>query len=191
MVRYQLGRSASYALAGACAANVGDWLITRWQASYWSEVLVVFVVLTLGIAAWRAWPKPKHPVSRERLPVMTAVLTRLPVRPGLIGFFSVLLPCGALAGALTLSVATHDGRTGAMLMLGFACSSALGLFGMSALMHKWHLFARMVRRPIARRAFSVACVGSALLVLWAFQPAPKGHSHQCHMGSVHGASVNP
>jgi sulfite exporter TauE/SafE len=162
--RYVLGRFASYAAVGAVLGHLGHQALMLAPVA---TVETVAVLLVAGAAAMRglrllgqqasvegragvARPVPLRgrPPARAREPSGAWLVSLLP-RSGLgLGLITGVLPCGLLAPAWLLAMATGQALGGAMVMTVFALASAPGLllpwFGQEVLVRRgFHLTARV------------------------------------------------
>ena len=100
--------------------------------------------------------------------------------PTLAGLASVLLPCGALYGMLLLAAGSGRPATGALVGLGFAAVSGLGLAGSVAA-------ARTLRDSRLGNSLLalVLLAGAGLVVLRAFEaPASPAGAPACHVAEA-------
>lgn len=179
-LRYQAGRTASYALAGAIAGGFGA-VVTQGLSGAWTGALLSWsLAVALGIAAWRLWnlggPRGTRATTAPTASEMVALgrggpeqpslidrlLRRSPREPALFGFLTALLPCGALLAALLIAAGASSMAGGTLVMAGFATTSSVALLGVAWLASRL----RNVASPVALRLLAVGLmVGAALLVV--------------------------
>jgi sulfite exporter TauE/SafE len=166
-VRYQVGRLCGYAFAGSIAGQIGA------VASIDAIPPLLFPVLVAGALfamALRPWLRSNGattlvqlqraaPQSRRTWNTLARLLPRDPL---LLGALTALLPCGALATGLLLAAASGNAARGALTMLGFALTSAIGVLASSWIMIR----IAGVRRLTATRAWSAVLLLLGMLVLW-------------------------
>lgn len=115
-VSYQLGRLGSYGVAGALAGGVGGVLPATVAAQLSWLGAGVLVLSALGVGVGRGSAGGRW---------MGGVLRRVAawpeeVRGLLLGAVTALLPCGVLASALLVAMATTEALAGSMVMAVFA-----------------------------------------------------------------------
>lgn len=187
--RYVLGRFVSYATVGAVLGHLGHQALMLVPVE---TVEMVAVLLVAGYAAMRglrllgqqtviagaaggARPVPLRPRPPARWRGSSAWLVSLLPRSGLgLGLVTGVLPCGLLASAWLVAMATGQALGGAMVMTVFAVASAPGLllpwFGQKMLARRGlHLTAR------------VQGVAWLLLALW-IAARPLFAAAHCHSG---------
>ncbi len=180
LLSYNVGRIASYAVAGAVAGVLGAQalvmvsldhaeLLGRWISALfmiamglyvagWSYVLVKLE--RLGARAWRLI----EPVGRRYLPV------KGPRQALVVGLIWGWLPCGLVYAVLAWALVSGSAAKGAALMLAFGAGTLpmLLVMGVAA---KW--LGGMLRSTLFRRA-----VGTTMLFFGVFALlAPHGHQH--------------
>ncbi len=187
-LHYQLGRTLGYAFAGGVAGQVGS--VFRLVAPSLPAMLI-FGTLASAACLWVAYgllPKRAPLVQLTAAPrgrsLAGTLLQLVPENPAVLGAFSALLPCGALAAALLSAVATASATLGASVMLGFVTTSGFALLGASVLARVLPTYATPRLRQIAAGALVIA---ACLLIArpiraWievAQNPAAARHLH-CH-----------
>jgi len=193
-LRYQLGRGASYALAGAIAGGVGA-VVTQLAPSPLASVafgaLVATVLGSLAVRLWRGASERSERSARSELvrlrtPVrptfVSRVLALLPREPSVHGAMSALLPCGALLAALLLAASTHERLAGASMMLGFSLASApFVLFGGALLRRLREVRGRALPRVLAVALCLLALfLGLRPVFVLARSPAETAPRAACH-----------
>ncbi|HEX2678708.1 MAG TPA: sulfite exporter TauE/SafE family protein [Polyangiales bacterium] len=140
-LRYQLGRTAGYALAGFASGQLGRVIGVAAPSPFtimFFSLLSALACLYVARSFLRAGQPNVELVTLGTAPrsrVRTGLLARvLPKEPLALGALSALLPCGVLGAALVSAVATASGERGALLMLGFVTSSGVALVTASAVM---------------------------------------------------------
>ncbi|MDD2547518.1 MAG: sulfite exporter TauE/SafE family protein [Burkholderiaceae bacterium] len=133
MGAFQMGRMASYALAGALAAwTMGSlaWLTQQTQA-----LAPVWTMVHVAVLAWGGMMvfQARQPVGLERVGrwVWRCVQpwVQAPGGVGFAGFLWTLMPCGLLYSALLVAALSGGPWQGAMSMALFALGSGLWLVG--------------------------------------------------------------
>jgi sulfite exporter TauE/SafE len=195
VLRYQLGRAAAYAGLGGVAGGTGHALTSVGGPAVGAAVSLSAAAGLLLLAArlWRRGDAPRAgepapiPLGRRRRPLVARLVSAL--RPGPLGMgaLSSLLPCGALWAALALAAGTGGAMSGALAMLGFAATSAVGLAATGWL-------GRLLRRRslAGRRALASVLVAGAVLA--ALRPigamaAGPGELPPCHRDAGHAAGA--
>ncbi len=174
---YNLGRLASYALAGALAGGLGLLLAAAGPLADAQRALDVaaglfMVVLGLYLAGWwsglarleRAggllW-KRIEPLGRRLLPV------RSPLHAFLLGMVWGWLPCGLVYSVLVWSLSAGGVAQGALLMLAFGLGTLPNLLLMGAAAG-W--LAGFLRRPAVRRLAGALVILLGLMMLLGLRP---------------------
>lgn len=182
--RYQLGRFVSYSTLGAMAGAIGGTTALSLPGAWGGALLSWSLALGLGLVAFRLWRRPEQPLitlraksepKRESGP--SRALGALGRHPFFVGLGTALLPCGALAAAVLIAASTGTALLGALSMLAFAGTSAVGLVGAA-----W-LFERFSRRPrpATARVLAVAlALGSILFVIRPVHALRHGHGAEGH-----------
>lgn len=175
-LRYQLGRTLSYAGLGGLVGMAGG-VVVRTASGAWAGALISWVfAAALGVAAYRLWhakrpvkPSLSNTVALGRYrpePTLTDRLVRvMPRDPVLFGAASALLPCGALYGALALAAGSAHPTLGAALMIGFATTTGVGLVAIAWLGRR----AREHLSPLTMRIAAVVLAAAAVFI--AIRPA--------------------
>ena len=196
VIRYLLGRLASYTLLGAIAGSIGAEIGAAMRNPTVAAALSWSLAIALFITGQRLWRGRGATLSsgfvklggdQSRSGNLTKrvgkVLAYLAQKPGIIGLLTPALPCGALTSALIIAASFADTRAGAAAMAGFAVSSSLGLALGGALLGP--LFKRSIR-PV-RRTLGVACMVGAVVL--AVRPIDAmrlhgGEAAHCHDDTV-------
>ena len=132
LLAYQLGRMASYTLAGGLFGGFAGALTGPAQPLWLIGLILTLIGSLMLLNGYRAikgktfhFPMPKfihkkisQIFSFLRLSSLPPVLSSV-----LVGFFTVLLPCGHLYGFLLGSAATGTAFHGALFMLAFCVGS--------------------------------------------------------------------
>jgi hypothetical protein len=139
---FHAARLASYAAAGAVAASSVAALTALGQLSPALRPLWALVhMAALGLGLWLLWqgrqPAWLERVGRGRPPeaagatgqwqAMAGPRQGAPLRSGLLGLAWVAWPCGLLQSALVVAALANTPLAGALVMGGFAVTSAIGL----------------------------------------------------------------
>lgn len=167
-LRYQLGRTLGYGVAGAVAGHAGRALLHVLSPVPAAARFILFATLAASacllvartlLASWTEAVALVQLGSKPRARSLASTLLQLaPADPGAFGMLSVFLPCGVLGAALLVAAASGDARSGASAMVGFATSSGVALFAAGALVRAFRLRAPTVARRIAALALVVAAV---------------------------------
>ncbi|WP_252106294.1 MULTISPECIES: sulfite exporter TauE/SafE family protein [unclassified Halomonas] len=174
LLGYNLGRIASYMLAGALAAALGT-LITLAPATrvvLEAFAAVMLILMALYIANWwkglltleglgrKLW-RVIEPLGRRLMPVV-----HLPQAVAL-GALWGWLPCGLVYSMLAWSMATAAPAQGALLMGAFGLGTlpALLATGLAA-----QALSGLIRHPATRTLAAVVIIGFALYQLWTLWP---------------------
>lgn len=180
---YNVGRIASYTVAGGMAGILGALVAT---ASFGTALPVgrmiaglMMIALGLYLAGWwraimvleragqHVW-KRIEPLGRTFFPV------RSPLQALGLGLIWGWLPCGLVYSALTLSMATASPARGALIMAAFGLGTLPALLSMGALagvLGKW------VRSPLVRQAAGLVIVAFGI---YTCVMALQGHPHSGH-----------
>ncbi len=179
LLGYNLGRIASYMMAGALAAGLGTLVALTPQARLVLQALaaVMLILMALYIADWwkgllrvealgrRLW-KHLEPLGRRLMPVV-----RVPQAVAL-GAVWGWLPCGLVYSMLAWSLAIAEPWRGAALMGAFGLGTlpALLATGLAA-----RQLGALIRHPATRTLAALSIIAFALWQLWALQSVSAGH----------------
>jgi hypothetical protein len=162
---YNLGRLASYTLAGALLGSLGQelygWVSPRWGYLLLQGSAALLLIATglylagwfprlavierIGLPLWRRL----EPVGRRLIPV------RSPWQAVAYGVIWGWLPCGLVYTALLFTVVSGDGSQGALFMLAFGLGTLPAVTGIGMLAER---FRRAARHGGLRRAGGVALI---------------------------------
>ena len=142
---YHGSRLMGYLMAGAIAGAAGEQLFTSWE---WQPLQVFFAALVLVVLLLSAlnlilsWNLPSR-ISKFGIGLGYRVgqNDRSILRPALVGFFTVFLPCGWLYSFVLLSLATHSLLGGALTLTVFWLGTLPAMMGSRILLQG--LFARI------------------------------------------------
>ena len=199
---YNLGRLASYAVAGAVAGALGAGLLRALplpQAQQLGAVLSGGFMIALGmyLAGWwrglaglermgaRLWSRIE-PLGRRLLPIRT------PSQALAAGLLWGWLPCGMVYAALAWTLTAPGAIDGALLMLFFGIGTLPMLLALGLTLGRLD---RLVRRPNVRRLAGLLVIGFGLWLLLA-PGRPEGHDHAARAatarsaGAGHGVEMN-
>jgi sulfite exporter TauE/SafE len=146
---YNLGRIASYGLAGSLAGALGQIageLMPLQRTLYLiaSLMLVAMGVYLLGMTQSLSWLENRGQVVWRRIQPLTARF--LPVRGAAqalpLGMLWGWLPCGLVYSALTTALASGSAGKGALLMLGFGLGTLPNLLLAGLLLVRFRRFAQ-------------------------------------------------
>lgn len=186
-VRYQAGRSLSYALLGALVGTAGQLIVDLLKSPWIESMFSWSIAVVLALSALRlARPfslKTKPPLIALRKSKTTpSVLTRIvrikPLAPGMLGFLSVLLPCGSLATAGLIAASTASPMYGALTMFAFAITSGLALWSLGWITS--HM--KFNGTHSARRALAISLGIGA--IIFALRPIPISHGSDAMCGAA-------
>jgi sulfite exporter TauE/SafE len=183
LVCYQLGRIASYSLAGLLFAGVFGGLIALLDVEWIRRTLRGLSALALVIAALVAFGRARDlslsigqglwrrlaPLGRRLLPITSAS------RALAFGMVWGWMPCGFVYGVLLIATLQPSAAQGALTMAAFGCGTAPALLaaGFGA-----NRFAGWAAHPVIPRAAGTALLISAVVTLcgpWLMQVAPGLH----------------
>jgi len=181
-LRYQLGRSVTYALLGGLAGYGGATLSAALREPWVARALSIALALALVATAWRLWARAvaaaPSPVTQLRRKPEPRPMRSSWMAAG-IGLGSGLLPCGALGLMLVAAAGAASPTSGAALGLGFVTSSALGVIGAGGLAGWFYRAAR----PRVRRALAVVLIAAAgVLVARALPSETQSCPHHASVG---------
>ncbi|MCE8033447.1 MAG: sulfite exporter TauE/SafE family protein [Halomonas sp.] len=178
LLGYNLGRIASYTLAGAVVASLGTVVALSPAARVGLQVFaaVMLILMALYIASWwkgllkvealgrHLW-RHLEPIGKRLMPVV-----RIPQAIGL-GAVWGWLPCGLVYSMLAWSLATADPWRGAALMAAFGLGTlpALLVTGLAA-----RQLGNLIRHPATRTVAALAIIAFALWQLITLLPQ---HQH--------------
>lgn len=171
LLAYNLGRIASYAMAGAIAGGLGFFFSGLLPVQQAQQILlgiagVFMILLGLYLGGWwnlllrveqvggAVW-KRIEPLGRKLLPV------RHPAQALALGSLWGWLPCGLVYSVLIWSVSAGGAGEGALLMLAFGLGTMPNLLAMGAAASQLQ---RFVRLPWVRRTS-----GGLILLFGLFQ----------------------
>ncbi|HKU38676.1 MAG TPA: sulfite exporter TauE/SafE family protein [Polyangiales bacterium] len=181
LLRYQLGRSASYAFAGALAGHFGSGLSLYagvWAS--WSFALLTAASCLIAARSLLGAPRlVQLRTGKRRGAVFRTLLRLVPREPLALGLISALLPCGLLAAALLAAVATGSAPAGAAFMFGFAAASGTVVLGSGLLVQLGPRISLASRRVLACALLAIAVLAVAR-PLAAVNQAPAAAHHSCH-----------
>ncbi|KXS39810.1 MAG: hypothetical protein AWU55_185 [Halomonadaceae bacterium T82-2] len=177
---YNLGRIASYMLAGALVATLGGWVgdgVPRARFVLQGLAIVLLVMMALYLAGWwrgltRLEAGGRHlwrhlePIGRRLMPVV-----HVP-RAVALGAIWGWLPCGLVYSMLAWSLAAGGGWHGALLMGAFGLGTLPALLVTGAAAHR---LTRLVRHPLGRTLAALLLLGFALWQLWGLVAVMAGH----------------
>ncbi|MDY7117611.1 sulfite exporter TauE/SafE family protein [Halomonas sp. SSL-5] len=180
LLGYNLGRIASYMVAGALAAALGTLLSLTAPARLILQGLaaLMLILMALYIADWwkgllrveavgrRLW-RHLEPIGRRLMPVV-----RIPQAVAL-GAVWGWLPCGLVYSMLAWSLAMADPLQGALLMGAFGLGTlpALLATGLAA-----RQLAGLIRHRATRSIAALSIIAFALWQLWQLLPGGGTHS---------------
>lgn len=179
LLGYNLGRIASYMVAGALVAGLGTLVALTSEARLALQVLaaVMLILMALYIADWwkgllrveavgrRLW-KHLEPLGRRLMPVV-----KVPQAVAL-GAVWGWLPCGLVYSMLAWSLAIADPLYGAALMGAFGLGTlpALLATGLAA-----RQLGALIRHRATRSVAALSIIAFALWQLWTLLPDTAGH----------------
>lgn len=190
LLGYNLGRLASYTIAGVLAGLIGAGitdLLTRELAASFGRVLAGLFMIALGLylgtwwmllanlerAGARLW-RHIEPIGRRLLP------PRTPLHAVGLGLAWGWLPCGMVYSALALALVTGGAVHGALTMAAFGLGTLPMLIAMGAAARSLGLLAR---RLWIRRLAGLLVIGFGVYTLL----VPHLHGGGAHGHAAHGA----
>ncbi len=170
---YNLGRIASYVIAGAIMGGMGMLLAQLMPVQIAQRLLlalagIFMILLGFYLSGWwmiltrverlgnRLWQRIE-PLGRTLLPV------RSPAQALVIGALWGWLPCGLVYSMLITSVSSGSALNGALLMFAFALGTLPNLLVMGMLAGA---AARLARSPLARGIAGVSVILFGVYSLW-------------------------
>jgi len=185
VVRYQLGRALGYGTLGTVVGAAGEVVVRSLSGAVAGAMISWVLAVAIGIAAYRLWfvqrpaaggigsggggglvqlgAGPSVGSSSSKDPASPTLLERvldvMPKDPFFFGTATALLPCGALYAAAFLAAGTMSPVGGAVLMLGFAAATGVGLASFGLLLAR---FGRLVPRAMLK----VVAVGLAVVAVF-------------------------
>ena len=184
VVAYNVGRLASYGLAGAIAGFLGARLLDLVpipETLYAARLISGGFMIALGLhlSGWwtglsvlerfggRLWRRIE-PRARGLLPVTD------PAKALLVGMVWGWLPCGMVYAALTWSLVAGSAVEGSILMLAFGAGTLPMLLALGGLT-RW--FGERVRSRVVRRTAAVFVLLLGIVTLLKPFPTQPGHEH--------------
>lgn len=180
---YNLGRIASYSIAGAIAGLLGsqfrDLLGGHGPSTLRIFAAVMMILLGLYLSGWwkvlnhleragtRVWKK-LAPLTRHFIPVNN------PFKALLLGMLWGWLPCGLVYSALAWSVGAGDALSGALLMLYFGLGTLPAMLGVGVFSH---LLNDIARSQTTRTFAALLLIAFGIWTLMSQIPVPGGHHH--------------
>ncbi len=176
---FHLGRLLAYSAAGAlAAASVGALAAVGQAVAALRPLWTLVHIAALALGFFLLW-QGRQPAWMERLGHVRAQpcnkpeqqggdrwqVIKGPARSAGIGLAWVAWPCGLLQSALLVAALANTAWSGAMVMAGFAASSAAGLVLGPTLW--WRLSARIFSQVPDRRALAGLGLSAAGSVRWA------------------------
>jgi sulfite exporter TauE/SafE len=143
LLAYQMGRIASYGMAGALAGGAGAaslaWITPRWSESLRLATAGIVILIGLHIAfgparrpRWLEWPQRLGGrVWRALTPYAQVRVRSDSMRPLLLGMIWGWLPCGLVYSALLAAAVAGSATRGALDMLAFGAGTMPALLGIS------------------------------------------------------------
>ncbi len=164
----------SYGLLGGFAGIASATFVRLFATTWVSALLSWLFAVGLLLVSWqllrpdrRVVTIKRQPSRRWRAKIVAHCIAVVRGNPLCIGAVSALLPCGALAAGLALAATTASAGAGALVMLGFATTTALALFSV-----RWvtgHI-SQHYRRYGVRCIAAVFVVGAAIFI---YRPIPS------------------
>ncbi len=175
---YFIGRLISYATVGATLGHLGRHALCRLPVGRMHAFTVALVAIPVawrGLKLLRRRPAASGPalvqLERARPQRAPGLMRLLPLRGGLLGIATGILPCGMLLAAAALAAASQHALVGAGVMTVFALASMPGL--LVPLLGR-----RLLSRLAARLPPSAAGLGWLVLAAWlAVRPWLGAHHH--------------
>ena len=173
LMGYNLGRIASYTLAGALMGGVG-WLAANWLSVYkaqmFLQIAAAFFMLAMGLYLggwWSGWARVEKVGGGIWKHIEPYAKTLLPIRrvPQAIALGAVWgwLPCGLVYSVLIWSLSAGSFQQGALLMLCFGLGTLPNLLAMGVF--AVHV-SRFLRQPWVRKCAGLVVIIFAVLSLW-------------------------
>lgn len=191
---YNIGRIASYTLAGAVFGAFGQHLFHALSPNYGHLLLqglaaLILASIGLYLAGWfprfarieslgaPLWRR-LEPLGRRLLPV------RSPAHALLFGAVWGWLPCGLVYSALLWTTAMGGATTGALTMLAFGVGTLPGVMS-AGVFTGW--LTRVTRLRYVRQGVGLALIALAVVSFWLAAHAPADHSaHLLHHHAMPG-----
>jgi hypothetical protein len=179
-LRYQLGRTLSYGLAGALAGSAGHVVLHAIAPGVVAFSLFAVLAASACLLVARVLLVPRRQTgelvqlgTKSRARSLASLLIGLAPRDAAaFGLLSVFLPCGVLGAALLLAAASGDARSGATAMMAFATTSGAGLVAAGALARALPLRASPAIRRWTALALVLAALGLMVRPVTALVSAP-------------------
>jgi len=170
---YNLGRLASYSLAGALAGGLGDRLLAWISPEHGRLALLLLAsAFMVGIGLYLAGWFPRfaaierlgtplwrrlEPLGQRLLPVTS------PWQALLFGAIWGWLPCGLVYSVLLWAITTGSATDGALFMLAFGLGTLPGVMA-TGMLTGW--MTRFSRTRGLRQGIGLLLIGLALISLW-------------------------
>lgn len=175
LLGYNVGRIASYSLAGALVGGMGASIVSLTGLNSSRQIMLLvaaFFMLALGLYLANVWRGITYlerygkylwryiePLSRPFIPA-TTLTKAIP-----LGFFWGWLPCAMVYTVLAWAVSAGSAQQGALLMLAFGLGTLPNLLAMGYLATR---LARLTRHVMVQKAVGLLLAGMAL---WMFYQA--------------------
>jgi len=185
---YNLGRIASYTLAGVIVGGLGAITTQRFSSHSLHQILqtgsaLILILMGLYLANWWRiltrleqlgtilW-KRIEPLARPLLPISN-------IRHGfLVGMVWGWLPCGLVYSMLTMSLTSNSPQQGGLIMLSFGLGTLPNLLAFGLMTTSWQ---QLMKKPWVRSLAGVIIIGFAIYLLAdSWWPMPVGEGHQHH-----------
>lgn len=156
LLSYQVGRLISYVLAGAFSGWVSQFLLNSYS---WLKYISVITITILLVINFFGSEKKFHLSS-----TFGKYFIRYRENTLLLGFLTVLLPCGWLYTFILSAMAARSALGGALVMFSFYLSTVPALSAGQILMKKLIEKNNLNKQKIA----SIVLLCSSLFSLWSF-----------------------
>ena len=172
LAAYNLGRIASYSLAGLLLGSLGEGLFTALSPDYGYRLLQIAAALLMSaiglyLAGWfpkfalierlggPIWQR-LEPLGRRLLPVNS------PLQALFYGLIWGWLPCGLVYSALLMTLTAGGPQQGALFMLAFGIGTLPAVMGIGMVTQK---VVHLTRLPRVRQVAGISLIALALIGL--------------------------
>ena len=185
---YNLGRIASYTLAGLIVGGLGA-ITTQQFASHslhqYLQTFSALILILMGLYLsgwWRVLTKLEQlggivwkriePLARHLIPIKGSA------QAVLVGLVWGWLPCGLVYSMLTMSLTTASAQQGAFIMLSFGLGTLPNLIAFGMMATSLQLF---LKRPVVRKIAGLLIIAFAVYLLAdSWWPVEGENKHQHH-----------
>ena len=184
---YNLGRIASYTLAGFMVGGLGAITTQQFASHTLHQYLqtfsaVILILMGLYLANWwrvLTWLEQLGGLVWKRIEPLTRNL--IPIKGNgqavLVGLVWGWLPCGLVYSMLTMSLSTASAQQGALIMLSFGLGTLPNLIAFGLMASSIQFF---LKKPVVRTIAGLLIIAFAIYLLvdsWWLVDSGNAHQH--------------